>query len=91
MARYMIEVAHEGVTHRECVRLLKAFAQAGAHWLARTEFGCEEGVHKSWMIVEADNDADARLLVPPAVRTRALLVKLRTYTPEEISTMHDED
>ncbi len=91
MARYIIEASHEGLTHRECVRLLKAFAQGGAHWLAKTEFGCEEGVHKSWIIVEADNDADARLLAPPVIRNRALVVKLKRYTAEEISAMHDTD
>ncbi len=64
--------------------------QGGAHVLRNFEFGCADDVHTAWIIVEAENDYYARLLVPPVLRDSALLVKLNKFTPEEIKKMHDE-
>jgi hypothetical protein len=67
---------------------LNAFAQAGAHYLLRADWGCKQGVHKAWIVVEAENDADARMVVPPIFRGEALVVKLNEFTTEEIRAMH---
>ncbi len=65
--------------------MLNSLVQGGAHVLANAEFGCEEGVHKSWLIIEAENDYYARLMVPPVLRDSALLVRLSKFTSEEIT------
>ncbi len=70
--------------------MLNSLVQGGAHVLANAEFGCEDDVHKSWLIVESENDYYARLMVPPVLRDSALLVKLNRFTPEEIKEMHDK-
>ena len=70
--------------------MLNSLVQGGAHVLRNFEFGCEDGVHKAWIIVEAENDHYARLMVPPVLRDSALLVKLNKFTPEEIKEMHDQ-
>jgi hypothetical protein len=65
--------------------------QAGAHYLTHAEWGCKAGVHEEWMIVEADDDASAVLMVPPILRNQAELIKLNHFTPDEIRAMHKDD
>jgi len=83
MVRYIIEASHDP-TPAACLRLLDAFAKAGSSYLTHTDWGCLAGVHKAWIIVEAENDDDARLMVPPVIRGSALLVRLNKFTPEQI-------
>jgi hypothetical protein len=87
MARYLIHASHEP---EECVRLLDSYLQAGAHYLTHAEWGCKAGVHEEWLIVEAEDDASAILMVPPILRTEAELVKLNQFTPDEIRAMHQD-
>lgn len=42
------------------------------------------GVHTAWLLVEAGSEAEARLMVPPAIRNTASLVKITKFTPEQI-------
>ncbi len=69
--------------------MLDAFLRAGAHYLTNAEWGCMEGEHTAWIIVEADNDGQARHMVPPVIRNTALLVKLNKFTPEQIRELHE--
>ena len=87
MARYIIQATHEP-DPAACLRMLDAFLNAGAHYLTHAEWGCMAGEHTAWIIVEADSDADARLMVPPVIRNTAKLVKLNKFTPEQIRQMH---
>ncbi len=89
MHKYLIEDSHEP-SHIECVRALDAFLQAGAHYLTNAEWGCRVGVHTAWIIVEAENDAEARLMVPPVIRRSAKLVKLNRFTAEDIREMREK-
>lgn len=46
------------------------------------------GVHTGWAITEAENEAQARLAVPPLVRAQARIVKLNQFKPEEVDELH---
>ena len=70
--------------------MVEAFLRAGAHYLTNAEWGCMDGEHTAWIIVEAESDAEARLMVPPVIRDTALLVKLNRFTPEQIMELHKE-
>lgn len=83
MPRYIIEATHDS-NPAACLRMLDAFLQAGAHYLTNAEWGCKAGEHKAWIIVEASNDAEARLMVPPVIRNTAKVVQLNRFTPEEV-------
>jgi hypothetical protein len=86
----MIQASHDPAP-AACLRMLNAFLQAGAHYLTHAEWGCMAGEHTAWIIIEAENDAMARLMVPPVVRSTARLVKLNTFTPEQIKAMHQPE
>lgn len=89
MPRYMIQASHDP-TPTACLTLLDAFLRAGAHYLTNAEWGCESGVHTAWIIVEAESDAEARLMVPPVIRNTTLVVKLNRFSPEEIRELHQK-
>ncbi len=88
MTRYLIQAAHEP---EECVKMLHSYLQAGAHYLTHAEWGCEENVHQAWIIIEAESDAAARLMVPPVIRNSALVVRLNRFTPDQIRAFHEEE
>ena len=88
MARYLIYATHEP---EECVKTLDSYLQAGAHYLTHADWGCEVGVHAEWLVVEAESEREALLMVPPIVRTAAQLVKLTRYTPEQIRALHKDE
>jgi len=82
-ARFLIEVPHEG-TPTACARAVHVFLSTGSHFLSRTEWGCRDGVHKAWMVVEVDSKDEARSIVPPAFRAQAKIAQLNTFTMEDI-------
>lgn len=87
MAQYIIEASH---TPDECMRVIDAVMLAGAHVLSNSNWGCPSGDHTAWIMVEADSDAVAHLMVPPAIRHSAKVVKITKFTPEQIRAMHSK-
>ena len=86
MPRYIIQAEH---VPEECLRLLDSILHAGAHYLTNTEWGCMDGVHTAWIIVEAEGHDEARLMVPPAFRNQTLLVELNRFTPEQLRELRE--
>jgi hypothetical protein len=82
-ARFLIEVPHEP-TSVACARVVDVFLKSGSHYLSRADWGCKDGDHKSWMIVDVESKDEARRLLPPAFRSQAKIVQLNAFTIEEI-------
>jgi hypothetical protein len=89
MPRYMIQSSHDP-DPASCLRVIEAFMYAGSHYLTNTEWGCKDGQHTGWLIVEANDDVAARLMVPPVIRKTATLVKLTRFSPEQVIGMHQQ-
>jgi hypothetical protein len=83
MAKFLIEVPHEA-TMRECALAVQAFFETGSHFIPQMDWGCSDGVHKAWIIVEVDSKKEALYIVPPAYRPNAIIVELNKFTVEEI-------
>ena len=83
MSRYLIEVPHDADT-LGCTRAVHHFLITGSHFLTHAEWGCKDGVHSAWMLVDMDSKADALAIVPPAFRARARIVGTVHYTLAEI-------
>ena len=83
MNRFLIEVPHEEEA-LACAYAVKLLLETGSHFLSHADWGCLDGVHKGWITVEAETKEQARLMVPPAYRDRAVIVKLNKFTLEEI-------
>jgi len=71
MDRYLIETPH---TAQDCQMLVDQIYAMG--YLHHFDWGCQDGVHSGWAIIEAENEAQARLAVPSLLRKKARVIKL---------------
>jgi hypothetical protein len=86
MARYLIEVPHEPEV-QACARAVQVFLATGSHLLTHADWGCLDGDHRAWLIVEADSKEEARYVVPPAFRAAAKITGLNKFTLKEIDSI----
>ena len=81
MERYLIEVPHEGEgTVTACNNAVRIFLQTGSHFLKQADWGCHDGEHKAWLIVEVENKEQACQVVPSFFRSNAKITKLNSFT-----------
>ena len=85
MPHYLIESSH---TPEECVRALTAIMESGSQILSHSWFACGGSAHTGWINIEADNETQARYVLPPLMRSAAHVVEVRRFTPEEINGFH---
>jgi hypothetical protein len=69
MAKFLIEVPHESEVVA-CARAIKVLLESGSHFLTHADFGCHDGVHKAWIVVDVDTKDEARNILPPSRRRR---------------------
>jgi hypothetical protein len=86
MPRFLIEVSHDAGA-LACVRAVEAFLRSGSHFLARADWGCKDGDHKAWLIVDVASKEDARSIVPSDFRPRTRVVGLHAFSVEEVAEM----
>ena len=86
MARFLIEVPHESGTVA-CARANKVLLESGSHFLTHADFGCTDGVHKAWIVVDVDTKDEARRLLPPAYRGEATIVRLNKFGIAELDDL----
>ena len=85
-SRFLIEVPHESATI-DCAKVVDVFLKSGSHFLSKADWGCRDGEHKAWMIVDVEGKDEARRIVPPAFRHLARIVGLNKFTVEEIEAI----
>ena len=85
-ARFLIEVPHEEATVA-CARAVEVFLRTGSHFLTHADWGCKDGEHKAWIIVEVDSKDEARNILPPVYRPQAKIVQLNTFSIEEMEDL----
>lgn len=84
MPRFLIEVPHSAdIT--ECKRAVAVFLETGSHFLTRAEWGCKDGEHKAWMIIDVGTKEEAQNVVPTAFRHEAHIVQLNTFSLRDVS------
>jgi len=83
MAKFLIEVPHEA-EQKACALAIQILLKTGSHYLTNAEFGCYDGEHKAWTIVDVENKEEARRILPPAFRSKAKITGLNKFTMEEI-------
>ena len=88
MGKYLIEVPHEA-SESACVNAVRVFMETGSHFLTKADWGCHDGEHKAWLLVEVDNKDQASQIIPPVFRSEAKIIKLHTFTREEMDNMEE--
>ena len=89
MSRFLVEVPHEAGA-AECLRAIEIFLRTGSHFLARADWGCLDGVHSAWMIVDVDSKDEAKAIVPSAYRAEARIVQLNTFTAAQVAELRSQ-
>jgi hypothetical protein len=83
MEKFLIEVPHEG-DQASCARAVQMFLASGSHFVTNAEWGCKDGEHKAWLIVEIESREAAMRLLPPAYRVEAKITKINKFTRKEM-------
>jgi len=86
MAKSRIEVPHEAEV-RSCAQAVQVFLTSGSHLLTHADWGCKDGKHSAWLVVEADSKEEARYRVPPAYRANSMITELNAFSMEEIESI----
>jgi len=86
MARFLIEVPHEA-KEQECALAVKILLSTGSHYLTHADFGCLDGEHKAWIIIEVDGKKEAQRILPPIYRAQAKIVQLNKFSLGEIEQL----
>jgi hypothetical protein len=83
MARFLIEVPHED-DRVECARAIQVFLQTGSHFLVNADWGCLDGEHKAWIILEGASKEDILSVLPLEVRPQAKIVELAKFSLADV-------
>jgi hypothetical protein len=89
MQRFLVEVPHDADPWA-CAKVVRVFLGTGSHYLAQADWGCSDGEHSAWMIVEAESREEARQIVPPPLREEARVVLLNKFTIEILDAVMAE-
>jgi sugar lactone lactonase YvrE len=83
MEKFLIEVPH-GEDKKSCMRAIQVFNRSGSHFVTHADWGCLDGDHKAWMIVEVPDKNAARRILPAAYQHDAKITRLHRFSREEI-------
>jgi hypothetical protein len=86
MPRFLVEVPHEAETIA-CARAVKLLLETGSHFLTHADFGCEDGDHRAWIVVECDTKSEAKMMLPSTYRDGARIVGLNKFSLEEMNSL----
>ena len=83
MPRFLVEVPHEADAVA-CARAVEVLLETGSHYLTNAEFGCLDGDHRAWILVDCDTKDEARQMLPSLYRQQARIVGLNRFSLEHI-------
>lgn len=86
MPRYLIELPHQAETVA-CARAVQVLLSTGSHFLTHADFGCMDGDHRAWIVVDVDSREAARRILPPIYRRDASIVELNRFSLEELDEL----
>ena len=83
MDRFLVISPH---TAEDCKRALKEVYAAG--YITHFDWGCMDGDHTGWVVLEAADAKEALMVVPALQRQAARAVKLVKFAPSDVEKMH---
>ena len=79
MPQFMIELSH---SPNDCVKALKELEPRAEDLLGEVYWGCMMGRHDGWVVVEANDEDEAREMVPEPIRDKAQITQVDAIVPE---------
>ena len=83
MDRYLIESPHNEI---DCHLVLNQVHAMG--FLHNFDWGCADGVHCGWVILEAESANQARMAVPAVSRKNARITRVVKFSEEQLKELH---
>jgi hypothetical protein len=83
MTKYLIEVPHDA-KREACEKAVRIFLKTGSHFLTNADWGCKDGEHKAWFILDIDSKDQARNILPPTFRQQAKIIKLIKFSTKDL-------
>lgn len=83
MKKFLVISNH---TNEDCGKALKETLAIG--YLHHFDWGCKDGVHTGWAMIEAEDKAQAMMSVPTFLRGQAQIVQLTKFQAEKVEAMH---
>jgi len=83
MEKYLIEVPHDG-DKASCSQAIQVFLASGSHFVTHAEWGCMDGDHKAWLIVETENKREAMRILPSAYQQHARIIRINKFTRKDL-------
>ncbi len=85
MPTYLIKSAHDS---KQCIRALDEELAKGPDVLDQFVYGCHDGDHTGYAIVEAASKEDAMSLVPDMLQPNAVITQVDKYNADDIRALH---
>ena len=89
MEKFLVEVSHSS-DKIECLHAIKIFLSSGSHFLTHADWGCLDGEHKAWFIMEVDRKEEALRIVPSFYWKDTKITRLNKFNLREIENMLKE-
>lgn len=89
MEKFLIEVPHKG-DKTSCMRAVETFLKSGSHFVTNADWGCMDGEHKAWLIVEVEKKEDALRILPAHYRLDAKITKLTRFSKKQLEDVIDD-
>ena len=86
MSQFLLEVPHEE-DMVSCEKAVRILLSTGSHFLTHAQFGCHDGVHKAWIIVDLDSKEEAKAIIPAEYRNQSLVVKLTQFSLDKLNNI----
>jgi hypothetical protein len=86
MSKFLIEVPHDPDIVA-CAKVVKVFLETGSHFLTNADWGCADGHHSAWLLVDMANKDEARAILPAAFRADAKIIGLNRFEMEYIDSI----
>lgn len=86
MSKFLVEVSH-GADRLSCLHSIQIFLSTGNHFLVNADWGCHDGVHKAWFMIDVNSKEEALRIVPPMYRKDAVITQLEKFDMKQVESM----
>lgn len=66
------------------MRAVQVFLTSGSHFLSNAEWGCLDGEHKAWLLVETENRKEAMRILPSYLQQNARIIQLNKFSRKDM-------
>ena len=82
---FLIESKH---SEAECLNALDRILEENPQLLEKCYMACMAGDHTGWATVEAEDESQARNMLPGNLRGNAKVIEVSLFTPDQIRSFH---